>query len=291
MKNGFTLIELLAVIAILAIILLISIPAISGTITNSRINSYKSNEKLLGKAADLYLINNPDLVPINVGDVAIINYSTLASNGHISKIVDSSNGNECVNSKVYVTKLANGTYSFKNGIVCDNYISIEAFDLISGFGNFTTDSNSDGLADGFYNGNGTAFSLNNGVQTFTATSQWGCFSRDSIPYTLGQIFYGSVYVKSPSNQTGMQIGNMNGNPSGSQFHTGSNRFEFLTSRFATTVNSNASNGIRVRSWLTTGFTPIETKNMYFFNLTEIYGAGSEPSEAALDALILKSMPK
>ncbi|MDD4036428.1 MAG: hypothetical protein PHS45_03820, partial [Bacilli bacterium] len=122
---------------------------------------------------------------------------------------------------------------------------------------------------------------------YTPATQWGCIVKDGFSITVGQIFYGVAWVKSSSTSTAIQTGDGDGNAAGIQWHTGSNNFEFQSARFTVTAD-NSANGIRVRSWLTSGWTPIEIKDVYYFNLTAIYGGGNEPTEAQMDTLILKS---
>ena len=290
MKKGFTLVELLAVIAVLAIILLIAIPQIISTINDTKKAAFKKDESMIDKAAINYLAANLSYIPANVGNTTTVLYSDLNIGGSISTIIDQNNGSECLKSKVIVTKQADGTLKYVPGIICDNYISIDSFDMLGGSGKFATDSNSDGLADGIANGNATSFSLSNGIQKFTAVSQWGCITKENLPFAIGDIFYGYAYVKSNSNQTGLQIGDGDGVPAGMQWHTGNNTFEFMSASYTANASLGGSaNGIRVRSWLTSSWPEIEVKQMFMFNLTSIYGAGSEPTKAQMDALILKSM--
>ena len=57
MKNkGFTLIEIIAVIIIIGILMIITIPNISGFLSDSRVSAYKSHEKTMEEAARSYTI-------------------------------------------------------------------------------------------------------------------------------------------------------------------------------------------------------------------------------------------
>ncbi|MDD2490081.1 MAG: DUF5011 domain-containing protein, partial [Bacilli bacterium] len=58
-KKAFTLIELLAVIVILAIILAIAIPTISGIINNATKEAFLSDAKMVLKAVDYKLLEDP----------------------------------------------------------------------------------------------------------------------------------------------------------------------------------------------------------------------------------------
>ena len=66
MKNkGYTLIELLAVFVVLGIIIMITVPAISGTINSSKTKTYDEQIKMLENAARTYMSENSTLLPDN----------------------------------------------------------------------------------------------------------------------------------------------------------------------------------------------------------------------------------
>jgi prepilin-type N-terminal cleavage/methylation domain-containing protein len=148
-NKGFTLVELLAVIVILAVILVIAIPNVMKIIDKARLDTYKRTEGMLTSATRSYLASNnisfTDNVPVS------IDYITLRDNNYIDKIYDQTDSNvatkECVNSKVYITKIGNN-YSYKPGLVCTNYVSLETFDLLGGSGDFEKDLDANGMGDG-----------------------------------------------------------------------------------------------------------------------------------------------
>ena len=285
-KNGFTLIELLAVIAVLAIVLLIAIPNIMSAIDETKKGAYHSDEKTLVKSAVNYLAVNPNLVPNNVGDITTISYTSLTASGFVSPILDNTSKNECTNSKVFATKLASGNISYTSGIVCDNYISIDTFDLLKGQGKFALDSNADGLADGVQRATPSTISLTNGVQSFTPTTQYASIGFQ-FAYTIGDVFYGFGSLKTTNSQYWFQIGDGDSVPSQNVSVPPTNNFEYLTARVVTNA-STGSPGIRAMAIGTSGFSIIEIKEFYAFNLTAIYGAGNEPSLAQMNTLIQKS---
>ena len=85
MKNkGYTLIELLAVFVVLGIIIMITVPAISGTINSSKTKTYDEQIKILENAARTYMSENSTLLPDN-NESYIIKISELIENGLISK--------------------------------------------------------------------------------------------------------------------------------------------------------------------------------------------------------------
>lgn len=64
-EKGLTLVELLAVIVILAIIAAIAIPAIGNIIKNSQVGALKSDSLNAIAAAELYIIDNPEVLENN----------------------------------------------------------------------------------------------------------------------------------------------------------------------------------------------------------------------------------
>ncbi len=62
-KKGFTLIELLVVIAILSVIALIAIPAVTSVINQSKMQSYKEQEKSIVNAAKTYMTTHSNELP------------------------------------------------------------------------------------------------------------------------------------------------------------------------------------------------------------------------------------
>ncbi len=88
MKKGFTLVELLAVIVILGIILAVAIPKIINIVENARESAYKSNEKMLRKAAHNYLAANNVAAPTDISHAIVIKLIDLASNNYINTIFD-----------------------------------------------------------------------------------------------------------------------------------------------------------------------------------------------------------
>jgi prepilin-type N-terminal cleavage/methylation domain-containing protein len=122
MKKRFTLIELLAVMVILAIILAIAIPSISNIIENSRLNAYKSNEKMLSKAASNYYIINSQIIPSEVGEIKKININNLQIEDYINEIVDVEDKNIECEGYVLLKRTSETTHEFEPYLKCrDNY--------------------------------------------------------------------------------------------------------------------------------------------------------------------------
>ncbi len=60
-KNGFTLVELISVIAIISLILLVAVPSVSSFLANYNNKEESKREVLVGKAVELYLVDEPEL--------------------------------------------------------------------------------------------------------------------------------------------------------------------------------------------------------------------------------------
>ncbi|HHX93477.1 MAG TPA: prepilin-type N-terminal cleavage/methylation domain-containing protein [Tenericutes bacterium] len=94
MSRGFTLIELLAVIVILGLILAIAIPSFSSLIQKNRFNAFRRNEELLVKQAQIYLTNNTNLLPTDIGEKKEVLYTDIKEQNYIDIIKDSIDGSE-----------------------------------------------------------------------------------------------------------------------------------------------------------------------------------------------------
>lgn len=68
-EKGMTLIELLAVIVIIAIIAAIAIPAIGNIIDNSRVGAMKSDNLNAIAAAELFILDNPEVATVSLQNI------------------------------------------------------------------------------------------------------------------------------------------------------------------------------------------------------------------------------
>jgi prepilin-type N-terminal cleavage/methylation domain-containing protein len=115
MKKGFTLIELLAVIVILSIILVIVVPAVQDTITNSKQKAYNVTVTSIEDAAKSYLYLNSTLY---VEDFLTDGYITvtmqlLKDNGFLDKDVKDPKTSEDMMGYVIITYVSNNKYTFE----------------------------------------------------------------------------------------------------------------------------------------------------------------------------------
>jgi type IV pilus assembly protein PilA len=281
-SRGFTLVELLAVIVILAVILVIAIPNVIKIIDKARLDSYKRTEDMLVSAVQKYMASEG--VTINtVGQTIPITYDALKNSNIkvIDKIYDQITKNECSNSKVYVTKTANG-YTYKPGLVCDNYISFDNYNLLTNYdfsngltgwgGSYSTRSVVNGVL--IITGNGTATypqaskSMGTGVTGPNHKLYIKIRTRSTNSLTTG------IRIMINSTTTTTQAIQLN--PVMNQWYefsailtllpttgTGSSIF-FPYADYATAADSNGNS--------------VEFDYCIVINLTEIYGAGNEPSD-------------
>jgi type IV pilus assembly protein PilA len=290
-SRGFTLVELLAVIVILAVILVIAIPNIMKIIDKAKLDTYKRTEDMLVSATRSYLASNSisftDNVPVT------INYTTLRDNNYIAKIYDQVDKSECIYSKIYVTKVGN-TYTYKTGLVCNNYISLDTFDLLKGIGSFNSDNSNvfpnvagDNIADGWqwlaapYACN--ANSITGNIQKYTGVLANQCIMVKPLIFNISpapEIYYMGAYVKSNSANAYIAMGNGT-----SPNHDGSGIFKYLSVRKANNTNQTYAR-IGIQAAGDTNY--IEVKNYIALNLTEIYGTGNESAQAEMDILVNKS---
>jgi type IV pilus assembly protein PilA len=288
-SRGFTLVELLAVIVILAVILVIAIPNIMKIIDKARLDTYKRTEGMLVSATRSYLAGNnitfTDNVPVAV------NYNTLRDNNYIAKIYDQVDKSECINSKIYITKVGN-TYTYKPGLVCTNYISLDTFNLVinNGF--------EDGLNNWYQNTNygGALFTIDssdkiNGLNSIRA---------DATSYSKTLLNSQSQLISEHKYLISMNINSDTG----------------IIFGYTTSISSGALSGQQLVSvntlnnWQRKSYiynVPIVAAPIYFgliknisgtyakldnidiIDLTDIYGAGNEPSDPKIiDTLINKS---
>ncbi len=279
-QKGFTLVELLAVIVVLAIILAIAIPSVLNIIKNTRYNSFKSDEELFVKAAKTYLTSNANLLPQTLNDTLKVYLSDLVINSYIENIKDPLTNNECKidRSYVLVTNTGLNKYSYKPALVCDNYISLDTFDLLKGYGKFAKDTNGNGLADMFSYHLATEFSLNNNIQTFK-TKHGIYFQKNNFakPVVIGNKYYIHSKTKSSSATTYFRLENATGD---SVYHSGNNNFNILSGVFQMTTTAGS-----IILYDATANVIINTKDWYALDLTDIYGSLNEPIKDLVDKII------
>ena len=121
-KNGFTMIEVLAVVTILGIVSVIGVVAVSSMIKKGNESYYESQKKELITAAKTYLQKNQALYPRTAGEKVDVTLGTLQDNNYIGEFIDS-NKKACDqnNTKVEVTFVEKGQFTYKAVLSCPNY--------------------------------------------------------------------------------------------------------------------------------------------------------------------------
>jgi type IV pilus assembly protein PilA len=291
-KRGFTLVELLAVIVILAIILVIAIPNVIKVIDKARLDTYKRNEDMLINATQKYLVSN-GIVLTNVGDTTTINYSQLQDDKLIDKITDQTSNVECNKSNVKITKTTNG-YTYTPVLLCDNYINLERYNLVS---NYDFTSGTTGW-NGLY---GTTVTSNNGIMTVTGNGSV-VYPQTSISMGSGKVgpsqkMYIRVKARA-TNSLALSISIMiNQTVTTSQAMKNPLVMnEWYDVSKIVTLNASTGTG-NANFYLHTNYSTIEQAAgnsleydyVYVINLTYLYGAGNEPTDpTVIDNMINKS---
>jgi type IV pilus assembly protein PilA len=294
-NKGFTLVELLAVIVILAVILVIAIPNVMKIIDKARLDSYKRTEGMLVSAAQKYMAQQ-GITLTAVGDTTTVSYNTdLRGNNFIDKISDQASKNECTNSKVIVTKTITG-YTYKPIMLCDNYISLDnvltiAFTLVNE--ELVDVSPVNSIADGWTiaGSSNISFDLVDKAQVFTPTVQYGSLNYNFLSkpgWAIGDVIYAYGMLKVSSTSVYFYI-NDQINQFGS-FHKGDGNYQFMSARLqvAPRTPDRTSISVKIQDNKASGWTPISMQRIVVINLTTLYGAGNEPSQAIMDVLINKS---
>ena len=148
--------------------------------------------------------------------------------------------------------------------------------LLGANGNFGTDTDADGLADGWSVNNVTTKSVAGNVQTFKAAGQYGKMSLNPAAPD-GDIIYICALVKTDSSSVCLS---QNESPYiAMDAEVGIKGYQFLSVRF---TNVSGTKGIMVQDKRSSGWTDIKVKMAYMIDLTEDYGAGSEPTKIEMD---------
>ena len=128
-KRGFTLIELLGVITIVALLFVIAIPAVQKYIKRGSVSYYASIEGEMKTAGMDYLETYRTLLPMEIGNVTIIQLDELVANKYIDP-VKGKDGNLCTG-KVIVKKVKKDSYNYDSYLKCNDYSSDEELNEIT----------------------------------------------------------------------------------------------------------------------------------------------------------------
>ena len=112
MKNkGFTLVEMLTIMVVLGIIVLITVPNIMGALNVSRDKAYENQIRMIEKAAENWMIDNPQQA-VNSVDI-----ETLKSEGYLSNNPQNPKTKEPITGCVKVIKESN-KYKYEYSETC-----------------------------------------------------------------------------------------------------------------------------------------------------------------------------
>lgn len=174
-------------------------------------------------------------------------------------------------------------------IECQTGDSKNVVNLLGADGNFGVDSNADGLADGWIKEGTPTVSVTGNVQKVTPASQFhGIGSNTAIrSQNVGDKIYGFMFMLSTSNLNRLTLAEGTGGVSQSKTHSGSGAFEFMSVQG--TLASKIDSGFRVVTALTSGFSEFQIKQAHLLNLTTIFGAGNEPTQAEMDKIVQRAI--
>jgi hypothetical protein len=134
-------------------------------------------------------------------------------------------------------------------------------------GDFTLDSDSDGVPDGFKYVNATDISLTNGIAKFTATAQYGCIHPQSPNYfnvVSGNTYYFYSKVKTTAASCSMLLTGI-----GQDTRIVSNGEWQFTSKIFTASSSYSGTGVRVNDSSPSDWKPIEVDYIGAYNVSDM----------------------
>ena len=136
-------------------------------------------------------------------------------------------------------------------------------------GNFSLDSNSDGLADNFSTYMVASKSISRNVQSFTASGTNGAVYLSFGDADASHKYYTSVWIKASSSLIKLSFADSGQN----KFHSGSSSFERLSN-----IVTGATSGswCQVADGRTGSWTEVQVKKFMNIDLTALFGSGNEP---------------
>lgn len=129
-KKGFTLIEIIAAIIIIGILAIVTVPAVSKYVNNSKDTTYSSYEKNMEIAAGNQVINclseNDKSCRIpDKGEKVLVYLNELVDNGYLEELKDPEAEGYCDSAKSYVEVENTGSadYEYNVCLYCKNYVT------------------------------------------------------------------------------------------------------------------------------------------------------------------------
>lgn len=118
-RKGFSLIELMAVLIIVGALSAIAIAAATSAIGKSRAEKTEQNKKNVVMAAKMYVQNNRDLLPRNIGETVLVKFDVLKKSNYLKETVTNDKGESCMeNSVIRIYKLSNSEYTYTPYLYC-----------------------------------------------------------------------------------------------------------------------------------------------------------------------------
>ena len=268
---GFTIVELLVVIVVIGILAAITIVSYAGVTSRATIATIQSDLSSASKILKMDQTNTttdnfPTTLNLANSGKGITPSQTMDS---VIYIPDNTSNpkNFCLQYRKGTTTYAVDNNSQPGKGVC--------LSNLVGNNNFSSDSNSDGMADG-WNVGGTNKSVANNIQRMTATLNGNILSYD---YTniIGHVYYYGIKVKTNSALVNLNNGFIKVS------HTGSDSFELLSWVHAATTTGSPHQGMYDER--ASGWTEIQVKEAIRIDLTESFGAGKEPTQAQINTMI------
>lgn len=155
--------------------------------------------------------------------------------------------------------------------------------LLGRIGYFEKDSNSDGIADGWGPVSATSYSVSGNAQNFTPIVQYGGVkTAAALSVISGHKYYFVGKLSTTDNTARIYVMYFNGANSATPAHSGSGNFEKL-SVILTALSDHSTAVLQPQTLKTSGFVAVSAKEMMAVDLTAMFGAGNEPSQAWCDA--------
>lgn len=129
----------------------------------------------------------------------------------------------------------------------------------------------------------SGFSVSNSEAVFTATSQYGNI-KQYFDVVASNKYYICASVKTTGSSVRLSLCKTSGYETMFTLnHTGSGNYEIL-SQLGTMDSSGINNPfLTIMDYKTSGWTAVNVKYVTVINLTNIFGAGNEPTKAQMDA--------
>jgi hypothetical protein len=156
--------------------------------------------------------------------------------------------------------------------------------LLGAEGNFETDSNSDGLGDGWTKGGSATavFTMANNEQTIAVTGEAGSsiIERPAV-FTKDNVFYACCEVDSTIQYALIRFRNVNKGLNVQQ-EIGVSLKGFISIYYKSVIDDDETSNFAVGFLGSSTPYTMKYKKVFLFNLTDSHGAGNEPTQTALD---------